>query len=112
MSERNFSKDREFGYYTEEGNALGYLVDNKQKAYGNAMRIVEEAMFVFLQRYKDGDNYVIPKELIPHMLVMVRIMDKQCRIFSNPAYDLMGESPYNDIAGYSLLSCNIRKSKE
>jgi hypothetical protein len=61
-------------------------------------------MKVFLQEYRNKDNtYTIPESLLQHVLLQVRIIDKQNRIFSNPDGDLMKESPYNDITGYGML---------
>lgn len=98
------------GFYENLGKELGKLVDNKQQAYGNSMSKSIKVLKAFLSDYRN-DNfyggyqtcYVIPESLLEHLLIMVRIIDKQCRIFSNPDGDLMGESPYKDIAGYGLL---------
>ena len=37
------------------------------------------------------------------MFLLVRILDKQSRIFSNPKMDRMNENPMLDIAGYGFL---------
>ena len=80
------------------------LVSEKQKAYGNSVDKVERVIEVLMEQYDNGDGtYTIPKELIPHLLYQVRILDKQNRVFTNPKGDLMDESPYKDILGYALL---------
>lgn len=98
------------GKYELEGKNLGRLVDEKQAAYGDSIAQTEKLMQVFLSRYEEGNTYKIPKSLLNHILLQVRIIDKQNRIFSNPAGDLMAESPYKDIAGYGLLG--NRKSEQ
>ena len=80
------------------------LVSEKQKAYGNSVDKVERVIEILMEQYDNGDGtYTIPKELIPHLLYQVRILDKQNRVFTNPQGDLMDESPYKDILGYALL---------
>lgn len=101
----------EDGHYEAKARELGKMVDDKQKAYGNSMKTSVVVMQAFMEKYRQGDNYVFPMELLEHMLIQVRIIDKQCRIFSNPQGDLMGESPYKDIMGYGLLASS-RFSKE
>lgn len=99
----DLSCDGTTGKYELEGKNLGRLVDEKQAAYGDSIAQTEKLMHVFLSRYEEGDTYKIPKSLLNHILLQVRIIDKQNRIFSNPDGDLMDESPYKDIAGYGLL---------
>lgn len=85
-------------------NDVASIVSDKQKAYGNSVDKVERVIEVLMEQYDNGDGtYTIPKELIPHLLYQVRILDKQNRIFTNPKGDLMDESPYTDILGYALL---------
>lgn len=80
-------------------------VDEKQKAYGDSITKIGKLLKVFLSDYYDeaSKTYVLPEAVIDHVGMMVRIIDKQNRIFSNPNGDLMHESPYKDIAGYGLL---------
>jgi 2-polyprenyl-3-methyl-5-hydroxy-6-metoxy-1,4-benzoquinol methylase len=91
------------GYFQEKGHKLGKLVDEKQAAYGDSVTKASQLMKVFLQDYKTTKGYLIPEELLDHILLQVRIIDKQNRIFSNPKADKMNESPYDDISGYGLL---------
>lgn len=85
------------------GEELGKLVDEKQKAYGDSITKIGKLLHIYLGHYRRGKEYIIPYEMIEHIGMMVRIIDKQNRIFSNPSGDLMKESPYTDIAGYALL---------
>ncbi len=90
--------------FEHHGKELGKLVDTKQKAYGDSITKTGKILHSFLADYDVGDgNYLIPKKLIDHLGLLVRIIDKQNRIISNPEGDLMGETPYKDIAGYGLL---------
>jgi len=91
--------------FVEIGPEIGTLVDNKQKAYGDSFGKVPRLLAVFLEDYisLDGANYVLPIELLPHLALQIRILDKQNRVFSNPKKDMMAESPYRDIVGYGLL---------
>ncbi len=92
------------GLYQDLGREIGKLVDQKQLAYGDSTRVCTEVLKVFLQRYKNEDStYTIPESLLHHIFLQVRIIDKQGRIFANPDGDLMGENPYADLTGYSLL---------
>lgn len=92
------------GPYEELGSSIGAHVDKAQTAYGNSFGQAGDVLRVFLRPYYKGDGtYIIPDNLLDHLLVQVRIIDKQFRVFSNPSGDLMSESPYKDIAGYGLL---------
>lgn len=104
-------KPKQFDY-EEKSRQLGKLVADKQTAYGNSVDSSFHVMKAFLERYKYHDGYRIPEELLQHILLMVRIIDKQNRIFSNPQGDLMGESPYVDIQGYSLLGQKMVEGHE
>lgn len=99
------------GRYGKIGLEIGKLVDEKQMAYGDAMTVCQKVIEVHLERYYDssGGFYRISPALLEHIIRQVRIIDKQCRIFSNPEGDLMGESPYKDIAGYGLLGEGRKK---
>lgn len=98
--------------YEQRGAEIGKVVETKQKAYGNAVDVSVDAMKAFLKPYRTENNtYTIPEELLVHLLLQIRIIDKQCRIFNNPKADLMGESPYTDIAGYALLGEAIQRGK-
>lgn len=92
------------GYFKEKGMKLGEIIDTKQAAYGDSVSKSSELMKIYLQDYKQEDGtYKINEKLLDHILLQVRIIDKQNRIFSNPEADLMDESPYTDISGYGLL---------
>lgn len=96
------------GYFEEKGHKLGKLVDEKQAAYGDSISKASKLMKVYLEDYKTHEGYLIPEELLDHILLQVRIIDKQNRIFSNPKADKMDESPYSDLAGYGLLGEKVQ----
>ncbi|MGG0754959.1 hypothetical protein [Brevibacillus laterosporus] len=94
------------------GQVIGKFTDEKQEAYGNSVEKSFELMKIFLKEYKsDDDTYTIPEVLLKHLLLQVRMIDKQNRIFSNPKGDKMGESPYQDLVGYSLLGTDMTHKK-
>jgi hypothetical protein len=95
--------------YEDKGRELGALVDTKQAAYGNAIAQTYEVVKAFMTPYFDEKTktYTIPQSLLQHLLLQVRIIDKQNRIFNNPNGDLMSESPYGDLGGYGLLGANM-----
>lgn len=102
--------DVEEGLFEKAGRELGKLVDDKQLAYGDSITKTNELLKVFLSGYKNNDGtYTIPGKLLEHIGLMIRIMDKQNRIFSNPDGDLMDESPYSDLSGYGLLGSKLIK---
>ncbi|MDD4601478.1 hypothetical protein SDC9_04162 [bioreactor metagenome] len=83
------------GKYERAGQELGKMVDDKQAAYGDAITAVEQLMMVLYPQGVQPDQY-------RDMLIMVRTMDKQCRI-ARGNKEAFGESPWRDICGYGLL---------
>jgi hypothetical protein len=80
------------------------LVERKQAAYGDSFG---KAGAVIKILYPDG----VPTEAVPEMLTVVRVIDKLFRIAT--ARDALGESPWDDIAGYALLAAaRVRREKE
>lgn len=99
--------------YEQRGQEFGKLVDLKNKSYGDSVTKTNKLLEVFMEKYDNGDGtYTIPKSLLRHIGLMVRIMDKQNRVFSNPDGDLMDESPYTDILGYSMLGENMVNERD
>lgn len=100
----NFNNvENQKGFFEQKGQDIGKMVDEKEKAYGSAVKKTYEIVRVFLQPYYKDGKYEIPESLLRHLLLQVRIIDKQNRIFNNPDFDLMSESPYRDLSGYGLL---------
>jgi len=94
--------------YKSIGASIGAVVERKQIAYGNSLGQCGDVLRVFLRPYYNEDGtYTIPDSLLDHLLVQVRIIDKQFRIFNNPGGDLMDENPYSDIAGYGILGTQL-----
>jgi hypothetical protein len=88
------------GKYEQAGGKLGALVDRKQAAYGDSFGRSGAVLRVL---YPDG----ISVDQYDDVLSVVRVIDKLFRIATDR--DAMGESPWQDIAGYGLLS-SVRDS--
>lgn len=95
-------------YFEQKGLEIGQLVNKKQVAYGDSISKAYKLMQIYLESYDNGnDTYTIPKSLLKHILLQIRIIDKQNRIFNNPDGDLMEENPYADTVGYGLLGMRM-----
>ena len=80
--------------FEERGQKLGKLVDDKQAQYGDAITASEQIMNIL---FPEG----IPKNKVKLSLLLVRIVDKLCRLSrGNGEGD---EDAFGDIAGYGLL---------
>jgi hypothetical protein len=90
------------GKYETLGQAIGALVDEKNAAYGDAFGKTGDFLKLL---YPDG----IRPEQYADALCIVRIFDKLMRIANKK--DAFGESPYKDIAGYSLLGAAMAEEK-
>lgn len=90
------------GDYRELGLEIGALVEEKQAAYGDSFGKSGEVLRIL---YPNG----IPTERLGDALAVARVVDKLFRVATNR--DALGESPWRDIAGYSLLSV-ARAEKE
>lgn len=84
----------ELGTYERIGQAIGRLVDEKQRAYG---RSFDKSGQILRLLYPYG----VKVEQYDDLLGMVRIVDKLFRIATNKG--ALGEDPWRDIAGYALL---------
>jgi hypothetical protein len=80
--------------YEQIGSDIGQLVDVKQAAYGDSFSKAPKILAIL---YPNG----IKPEQYEDVLAMVRILDKFSRIATDK--DALGESPWRDIAGYSIL---------
>lgn len=90
------------GYYEHIGAELGRLVDAKNRAYGNAFGKSGEFLRLL---YPDG----IKPGQYDDMLALVRVFDKQMRIATDR--DALGENPWMDIGGYSVLQLRDLEDK-
>jgi len=81
--------------YANRGTQIGKLVDEKQKAYGDSFH---QSCKIIEVLYPHG----IPVPSYKDALSLIRVIDKMFRIANDKGYG--GESPWGDIAGYSLLS--------
>lgn len=80
--------------FVKAGIKIGELVSEKNIAYGNSFNKCNEFLKIL---YPDG----VKPDQYKDMLALVRIFDKMMRIANKK--DAFGESPYSDIAGYSIL---------
>lgn len=89
--------------YSELGQEIGELVEEKNEAYGDSFAVSGEFLKLL---WPDG----IPVEDYSDALALVRIFDKCKRIATRK--DAFGESPYRDIAGYGLLGAKKDEDNE
>lgn len=101
------------GKFERFGSKIGSIVDEKQSAYGDSFGKSAIIMQELLRDYYDyrHEAYMIPLGLLPHLLTIVRMIDKLNRIVANPSGDRMGESPYVDIAGYALIAAGMAEEE-
>lgn len=88
--------------YEKIGKQIGKLVSEKQIAYGDSFSQSAKVIEVL---YPNG----ISKEQTKDFLTVIRVIDKLFRIANQKDY--ADESPFRDIAGYSILSI-WREEKE
>ena len=83
--------------FKELGEQIGTLVEEKNAAYGDS---VGKTGAVLRALYPDA---IFPNQF-EDLLLIVRMLDKIARLANQKdGVDLGGESPYSDLAGYSLL---------
>ena len=80
--------------FKELASTIGALVDEKNAAYGNSFAVSGEFLKLL---YPKGIN----PEQYTDALLLVRMFDKMMRIANKK--DAFSESPYQDLAGYSIL---------
>lgn len=80
--------------FEETGRIIGRLVDEKNSAYGDSFGRSGEILRVL---FPDG----VQPEQYDDFLAVTRVIDKLFRIATDR--DALGESPWQDIAGYGLL---------
>ena len=81
---------------------LANLVAEKQRAYGDSVGRSEKIMAIL---YPDGISVEQYKDALP----LIRVLDKLSRIATDR--DALGENPWKDISGYTLLRL-LRDSRE
>jgi len=89
--------------FSDIGKEIGELVEEKQAAYGDSF---SKAGGIVKILYPNG----IPVEKLDDALVVVRVIDKLFRIAT--CKEALGEDPWKDIAGYSLLAVNKNENKK
>lgn len=88
--------------FADIGYAIGLLVEEKNKAYGNSFELAGEVLKLMYPSGVKLDQY-------QDMLFIVRVIDKLFRIATDK--DAFGENPASDVAGYSILKCGIDADK-
>ena len=82
------------GKYEKIATSIGQLVDEKNKAYGDAFNKSADFLKILYPNGVDPEQY-------GDMLAIVRIFDKLMRIATDK--EALGENPFKDIAGYGIL---------
>lgn len=82
------------GKYEARAQGIGKLVDRKNAAYGDSFNRSGEILAIL---YPEG----IRPEQYKDALAVTRVLDKLFRVATHR--DAFGESPWRDIAGYSIL---------
>ena len=101
-------EDVSMGKFQKLANDIGAFTDMKNQQYGSSVDATYKMVQVLMERYTyDENQYLIPKELLQHLLLTVRVMDKQNRIFNNPSGKGDSESPWKDVTGYGLIGINM-----
>ena len=97
------SNERTKGGFEQRGQQIGALVDSKQAQYGDAVSASHKVM---LELFPQG----VPVDKLGDMLLIVRIIDKLCRLTRGNGEG--GEDAWADIAGYGLLGMRHREQVE
>jgi hypothetical protein len=88
--------------YEQTAEEIGKLVSEKNTAYGSSFAESHKILSVL---YPNG----IKPEQYTDALAIIRVIDKLFRIATNR--DALGESPWQDIAGYGILGAINSKLK-
>ena len=86
------------GKYEHIGTEIGRLVDEKNRAYGDAFNKAGDFLKII---YPNG----VKPEQYDDMLAIVRVFDKLMRVAHQK--EAFGENPWRDIAGYGILKSEI-----
>ena len=88
--------------FEEIGKKIGELVAIKNKAYGDSFSKSGEILKQLFPNGVQPDQY-------QDLLTIVRIIDKLFRIATKK--DALGENPWKDICGYSILAIKSSAAK-
>ncbi len=92
--------------FLEKGKEIGKILVEKNSAYGNSFVCSGEILKIL---YPNG----VSTNQCEDALALTRIIDKMFRIANKKdGKDQMGESPYKDICGYSMLGWVRDEMKE
>lgn len=93
-------QDAAIGKYHQKASEVANLVTRKQEAYGDSFGKAHKILELF---WPNG----IPVHAYKDLLTIVRMLDKFFRIATRK--DAFGESPWDDVLGYSLLAATRDK---
>ena len=97
----DIQEDNSVGRYEAIGSKVGKLEDKKNRAYSNSFVKISKVLEIL---FPDG----IKKELYLDASVMIRVLDKLCRI-SNGNNNALDEDSWQDCLGYCILMVNENK---
>lgn len=83
--------------YEALGRQIGQLVDEKNRAYGDAFGKTAQILAII---FPDG----VSVEQYRYVGLIVRVLDKLCRVANDTG--AFEENPFADLAGYGLLAMN------
>jgi hypothetical protein len=100
-----FENNKDQSVFVEIGKKIGELVTSKNAAYGDSFSKSQEILKVL---YPDG----VKPDQYRDFLTITRIIDKLFRVATQK--DAFAESPFQDIAGYSILGVwrDLKDKKE
>lgn len=87
--------------YHQTANEIADLVQEKNQSYGSAFAKSGSILKILYPNGISTDNY-------DDMLAIIRILDKLFRIATRKT--AFGESPWNDVLGYAILSATRDKA--
>lgn len=85
------------------------LLVSKGDQYGDTYTDVPQILYILFNHKWDGTHYKLTKQDIDHMLAIVRVLDKICRIARG---NQGSENAWFDIAGYAVLEMEKDMKKE
>jgi hypothetical protein len=89
--------------FREIANEIGELLVKKNTACGNSFN---KAVHILKVLFPEG----VKPEQYRDLLAITRVIDKMFRIATDR--DALGENPWRDIAGYSILSVEAQEQEK
>lgn len=98
----NYEK-KPIGQFEKLGLEIGRLVEEKNKAYGDAFKKSSDFLKILYPNGVTVDQY-------EDMLGTIRVFDKMMRIATSK--NAFGENPWKDITGYGILRSHYQEASE